>query len=124
MFNKCIFMGRLTRNPELKELESGHKVCKFSIAVNRTGKQDGADFFNLVAWDKTAEFISKYFTKGRVILCETHAQQRKFTGKDGKEVSITEYMVESAQFGDSKPSTTAEPAMTFDDNATDDELPW
>ena len=64
MLNKVILMGRLTADPELKHTPSNVAVCSFSLAVNRSFNKDETDFFDIVAWRNTAEFVSKYFTKG------------------------------------------------------------
>ena len=83
MLNKIILMGRLTRDPELRRTESGTAVCSFSIAVDRDFKSKNGeketDFIDIVAWRATAEFVSKYFTKGRMAVVEGRLQIRDWT---------------------------------------------
>lgn len=103
MYNKIILVGRLTRDPELKQTPNGKSVCSFSIAVNRNfGKE--TDFPNIVAWEKTAEFINKYFLKGSAILVEGELQSRKYTNKQGTEVTVWEVVASNARFVESKSS--------------------
>lgn len=82
-FNKVILIGNLTADPELRQTQAGTKVCSFSIAVNRKGKDAGCDFLNIVAWDKRAEFVVQWFKKGKPILVCGQLQQRKWTDKQG-----------------------------------------
>lgn len=105
MINKAILMGRLTRDPELRYTGSGTPVCSFSIAINN-GYGDNAhtDFINCVAWNKTAEFVSKYFTKGRMIIVIGRIQTRSWDGPDGKKNYATEVVASEVSFGESKRS--------------------
>lgn len=102
MFNKAILMGRLTRDPELKTTPSGVSVCTFSIAVDRRfqtkGEEKKTDFFNIVAWRQTGEFVSRYFSKGSLILVEGELQTRQYTNKDGVNVTVTEINAEQVSF--------------------------
>lgn len=106
MLNKIILMGRLTRDPELRRTGSGTAVASFSLAVDRDFKtQDGereTDFIDIVAWRSTAEFASKYFTKGRMAVLEGRMQVRDWTDKDGNKRRSTEVVAENIYFGDSK----------------------
>ena len=108
MLNKIILMGRLTRDPELRRTQSGTAVASFTLAVDRDYKaQDGdreTDFIDIVAWRSTAEFVSKYFTKGRMAVVEGRLQVRDWTDKDGNKRSSTEVLADSVYFGDSKRS--------------------
>lgn len=101
-FNRAILMGRLTRDPELKTTPSGVSVCTFSIAVDRRyqtkGEDRKADFFNIVAWRQTGEFVSRYFKKGNMILVEGELQTRQYTNKDGINVTVTEIVAEQVCF--------------------------
>ena len=114
MLNKIILMGRLTRDPELRRTRSGTAVTSFSLAVDRDYKaQDGereTDFIDIVAWRSTAEFVSKYFTKGRMAVVEGRLQVRDWTDKDGNKRSSTEVLADSVYFGDSKRSESGTPA--------------
>ena len=106
MLNKIILMGRLVKDPELRRTQSGTAVTSFRIAVDRDFKsQDGskqADFFDVVAWRNTAEFVSKYFTKGRMAVVEGRLQIRDWTDKDGGKRRSAEVIAENVYFGDSK----------------------
>lgn len=106
MLNKIILMGRLTRDPELRKTQSGTAVTSFSLAVDRDFKaQSGekeTDFIDVVAWRNTAEFVSKYFTKGRMAVVEGRLQIRDWTDKDGGKRRSAEVIAENVYFGDSK----------------------
>lgn len=86
MFNRIILMGRLTKDPELKNTQSGIPMCRFSIAVDRAyskGQEKQTDFIDITAWRQTAEFVAKYFTKGRMILVEGKLQNNNYTDQNG-----------------------------------------
>ena len=107
MLNHITLMGRLTRDPELRRTGTGVAVASFSIAVDRDfGGRDGGekktDFIDCVAWRQTGEFISKYFTKGRMIVVEGRLEMRDWTDKDGNKRRNAEVIVANAYFGDSK----------------------
>ena len=106
MLNKIILMGRLVKDPELRRTQSGTAVTSFRIAVDRDFKsQDGskqADFFDVVAWRGTAEFVSKYFTKGRMAVVEGRLQIRDWTDRDGGKRRSAEVIADNVYFGDSK----------------------
>ena len=106
MLNKIILMGRLTRDPELRKTGNGTAVTSFILAVDRDYKpQDGereTDFIDIVAWRGTGEFVSKYFTKGRMAVVEGRLQVRDWTDKDGAKRRNTEVIADSVYFGDSK----------------------
>ena len=107
MLNHITIMGRLTRDPELRRTGSGVAVASFCVAVDRdfAPKDSGekkADFINCVAWRATGEFISKYFTKGRMIVVEGRLEMRDWTDKDGNKRTSAEVVVSNAYFGDSK----------------------
>ena len=105
--NKVILMGRLTRDPEVRYTTTNNTlVCTFSLAVNRRFARQGADqtadFFNVVAWDKTGEFCSKYFKKGQQVGVVGRLQTRNYDDKDGKKVYVTEVVAEETYFADSR----------------------
>ena len=103
MINKAILMGRLTRDPELRHTGSGTPVCSFSIAIdNGYGENRQTDFINCVAWNKTAEFVEKYFTKGRMIIVDGRISTRTWEGQDGKKNYVTEVVANQVSFGESK----------------------
>ena len=103
--NKVIFMGRFTADPEMKTTQSGAVICNFTVAVDRRFKKDGqptADFFNCVAFGKTAEFVSKWFTKGKMILVEGSMQNRSWEDDKNNKHYRTELIVDSVYFCGSK----------------------
>lgn len=100
--NKVILGGRLTADIELKTTANGVSVCQFTIATNRRGKDAPADFFTCVAWRQTAEFISKYFSKGSSICVVGELQQRSWEDNNGGKRYATEVKVSEALFVDSK----------------------
>ena len=107
MLNHIVLMGRLTRDPELRRTNSGTAVASFTIAADRdfTGKDGGekeTDFIECVAWRNTAEFVSKYFSKGRMIVVSGRLQVRKWKTKEGKNRYSTEVVADNCYFGDSK----------------------
>ncbi len=106
MLNKIILMGRLTRDPELRRTGSGTAVTSFSLAVDRDFKSQSGeketDFIDIVAWRTTAEFVSKYFTKGRMAIVEGRLQIRDWTDKDGGKRRSAEVVADNVYFGDSK----------------------
>lgn len=106
MLNKVVIMGRLTKDPELRRTQSGVAVTSFRLAVDRDFKgQDGtkqADFFDVVAWRNTAEFVSKYFTKGRMAAVEGRLQARDWTDREGGKHIAIEIVADNVYFGDSK----------------------
>lgn len=103
MINKAILMGRLTRDPELRHTGSGTPVCSFTLAIdNGYGENRSTDFINCVAWNKTAEFVEKYFTKGRMIIVVGRIQTRTWEGADGKKNYATEVVASEVSFGESK----------------------
>ena len=106
MLNRVSIMGHLVRDPELRRTQSGIAVTTMSIAVDRDFKsQDGTkqtDFFDVVAWRGTAEFASRYFFKGRVMVVDGRLQTRKWTDRDGNKRTSVEIIADSIYFGDSK----------------------
>lgn len=100
--NRVDLVGRLTRDPELRHTSSGRAVCQINLAINRTfTNQNGereADFINVVVWDKQAENVCKYVSKGRLVSVEGRLQSRSYDDKDGKKVYVTEVIANSVQF--------------------------
>ena len=139
-YNKVILLGRLTADPQLKQTPSGKKVTSFCIAVDSKRKDDSgmyiSDFFNIVAWEKTAEFITKYFGKGKEIFIDGCLQSRSWE-KNGEKRYTLEVLVESVRFVGSKTTTqpadsgpyTSDPLSTNDaraelEEASDEDLPF
>ncbi len=106
MLNKIIIMGRLARDPELRRTQSGVSVTSFRIACDRDFKSQSGeketDWIDVVAWRNTAEFVSKYFTKGRMAIVEGRLQTRDWTDKDGNKRTAVEVVADNVYFGDSK----------------------
>ena len=121
MLNRTIIMGRMTRDPELRKTQSGTSVASFTLAVERNRKnQDGTrktDFLDVVAWRGTAEYVCKYFSKGRMAIVEGSLQMREWKDRDGNNRHSIEIMADNVYFGDSKrDGNTAAPADPADEN--------
>jgi single-strand DNA-binding protein len=110
MLNKIIVMGRLTHDPELRRTGSGTPVCSFSIACDRDFKSQSGeketDFFDVVAWRATGEFVNKCFTKGRMVVVEGRLQIREWQDKKGNKRRSAEINADNVYFGDSRPTQT------------------
>lgn len=109
MLNEIILQGRLTDSPELKTTNSGKSVTSFSLAVERdfsTGDDKETDFINIVAWNKTAEFITRYFTKGKQMLVKGSLQMRKYETQNGEKRTITEVLADKVYFCGDKEKTS------------------
>lgn len=142
MFNLVVLTGRLTADPELRYTANNTPVTSFSIAVNRrykAGEESQADFINIVAWRQTAEFVTKYFSKGSMIGIEGSIQTRKYVDKDtGKNRTAFEVIANNVQFVESKRDSSAaaggDQAPSFSNvganefveinNDSDDDLPF
>mgnify|MGYP002093714931 CR=1 FL=1 len=102
MLNRVILMGRITADPELKTTNTGVSVTSFSIAVDRNyvkqGEERKADFFNIVCWRSTAEFVCRYFGKGSLIAVEGQLQSRQFQAKDGSNRYVVEVVADNVSF--------------------------
>ena len=106
MLNRIIIMGRLTRDPELRHTQTGTAVASFTLAVDRDFKdkstgERSTDFIDVVAWRQTGEFVSRYFTKGRMAVVEGRLQIRDWTDKDGGKRRSAEIVADNVYFGDS-----------------------
>ena len=115
MLNHIVLMGRLTRDPELRRTQSGIAVASFTLAVDRdfSGRDGGerqTDFIDCVAWRNTAEFVSKYFAKGRMAVVSGRLQLRDWTANDGSKRRSAEVVVDNVYFGDSKRDGGAAPS--------------
>ena len=125
MLNYFVGMGRMTKDPELRRTGSGTSVCSFTLAVDRDFKsQNGekeTDFIEVVAWKNTAEFVSKYFAKGRMAVVEGRLQMRDWTDQNGNKRRNAEIIANSVYFGDSKSEnkTTAQNFGALNDRMGD-----
>ena len=131
--NKVILMGRLTKDPEIRYTNVNNTmVATFSLAVNRRFWKEGqADFIQIVVWDKKAEFVQKYFTKGMQVAVVGSIQTRAYDDKDGKRVYVTEVIAEEVYFAESRKAEASEPAEENPflppyeyGQVTDDDLPF
>ncbi len=117
MLNHITIMGRLTRDPELRRTGTGLAVASFTVAVDRdwpnkeTGEKE-TDFIDCVAWRQTGEFVSKYFTKGSMIVVSGRLQIRPWVDKDGNKRKSAEIVAENVYFGESKKKEETKPATT------------
>lgn len=107
MLNRIIIMGRMTKDPELRRTNSGTPVTSFTLAVDRDFKdkqtnEKGVDFIDCVSWRNTAEFVSKYFGKGRMAVVEGRLQIREWTDNNGNKRRNAEIVADNVYFGDSK----------------------
>ena len=140
MLNKIFLMGRLTRDPELRRTQTGTPVASFSLAVDRDFKdkatgERSTDFIDVVAWRQTAEFVSRYFTKGRMAVVEGRLQIRDWTDKDGGKRRSAEVIADGIYFAGAKSTPPSEgnadegtlpppPAGDLQDLDDDGELPF
>lgn len=131
MLNKCFLMGRLTKDPEIRRTNGGTAVTSFTLAVDRDFKTNGeknTDFIEVVVWRNTAEFVSKYFSKGRMAIVEGRLQIRDWTDKNGNKRRTAEVVADNVYFGDSKRENKEEPEYKQADLAEiseeDGELPF
>lgn len=129
--NFIALSGRLTAAPEIRTTESGKKVASFSIAVDRpfNGNESQADFIEIVAWEKKAEFAEKYLGKGRKVIVTGRLQIRTWKAKDGTSRKTAEVIADQVEFADSKPNGTnpvnvEPPPANFDVIDPTDELPF
>ncbi len=120
MLNHIVIMGRLTRDPELRRTASGIACTSFTLAVDRDygpkdGGEKGCDFIECIAWRQTGEFVSKYFTKGRMAIVSGRLEIRDWTDKEGNKRKTAEVIATNVYFGDSKreSSNVAAPANSY-----------
>ena len=131
MINKAILMGRLTRDPVIRHTDSGKAVCNFTVAIeNGYGEEKSTDFISCVAWNKTAEFVDKYFAKGRMIIVVGRIRTRTWEDRDGKKNYVTEVIASEVAFGESKKDAATNSAGhtaagdDFTPIDSDDDLPF
>ena len=116
MLNHIVLMGRLTRDPELRRTGSGVAVASFTLAVdrdfgNRESGEKETDFIDIVAWRSTAEFVSKYFAKGRMAVVTGRLQIRNWQDKEGNKRRSAEVVADNVYFGDSKRDNASNPSF-------------
>ena len=107
--NKVFLSGNLTRDPEIRYTQNGMAYARMGIAINRKYKEkESVDFFNLVAWNKTAEFCGRYLTKGSRVIVEGNLRTNSYENKDGTKVNTVEIWVDNIEFADNKRSTSGD----------------
>lgn len=131
MLNKGILMGRLTRDPELRHTQSGTAVCSFTLAVDRDRKgpngEKQTDFIDCVAWDKRAEFVAQWFSKGMMVIVVGRIQSRKWQDQNGNNRTAIELNCEEVSFGEPKKNreqNSGNSDFIPTDEADDDEPPF
>ena len=123
--NTISISGRLTKDVELRVTNTGKPVATFTLAVDRDGKDAGTDFINCVAWSHTAEFVSKWFTKGSPAIVIGRLQTRSYEDKNGNKRTATEVVANSVYFaGDKKNDNTEYTAAQFEEISDEDTLPF
>lgn len=127
--NKVIIMGRLTRDPELKNPGTNSEVCSFSVAVDRKFKRDGepeVDFLNVVTFGKTAQFVSKWFSKGKLILVCGRIQVRNWEDKNGNKRTAFDILADEVSFAGDKQKTitTGDVSLADFQEDEDGEVPF
>lgn len=124
MLNRCIIMGRLTYDPELRHTQAGKSVTSITLAVDRDFKgkngEKETDFIDIVAWGNTAEFLCNYFSKGRMAVAEGRLQIRDWTDKDGGKRRSAEIVADHVYFADSKRDQEAAAPQAFEELDEDD----
>ena len=115
MINKVILMGRLTADPELKQTSNGISICRFTVAVNRSyaDKQTGerqTDFISVTSWRSTADFVARYFSKGRMIIVEGSLRNNDYTDKNGIKHYSMEVMADNVTFGETRGQSNSAPS--------------
>lgn len=114
--NEIILMGRITKDLEVRQTTTGLPVLQFTMAVDRPGKDKQTDFINCVAWRQTAEFIARYFGKGRLILVTGRLQIRSYEDRDGNKRTAAEVIVNEAHFtGERRETNVSGPQSGFDE---------
>ena len=98
MINHVTLHGRFTDVPQLRKTNSGKSVCSFTLAVDKVKREDPADFINCVAWERTAEFVTNYFTRGQEAAIEGRLANRKYEDRDGNKRYVTEVIVQTIDF--------------------------
>lgn len=129
MLNNVVLMGRLTKDPELRQTPQGVSVAQFSLAVDRNyskGEEKQTDFINIIAWRNTADFVSKYFTKGQLVAIRGRLQTRKWQDQSGQKRYATDVVADEVFFAESKGKTeqTNENPIMEGFSVSDDNLPF
>jgi len=126
--NVVVLMGRLAADPELKTTQSGKSVTSFRIAVNRRYEKNAADFIDIVVWEKTAEFVTRYFSKGSMIAVQGRIQTRNYEDKNGNKRTAFEVVADNVSFtggkSESAPQAAQNVSVEVDDEPGEGDLPF
>lgn len=125
--NKVFLIGNLTKDPELKETQSGISVCNFSIAVKRRYAKDGeqeTDFFNCKAWRGLADIIAQYCSKGKKVAVSGRIEMRQYEGNDGAKKTATEVVVEEVEFLSQKANDEPKKKAAMEEFDDDEDIPF
>ena len=125
--NLAILMGRLTKDPDISTSQNGTQIARYTLAIDRIGKDQGADFISCVAFNKSAEFAEKYLKKGTKIAIEGMIRTGSYTNKDGQKVYTTDVIVNRQEFAESKgevKETKPEDGFMSIPGGIDDEIPF
>ena len=122
MLNQIVIQGRLTKDPELRTTQSGVGVATFTVAVDRDYQKEAVDFFAVTAWRQTAEFVSKYFQKGQMVVVSGKMQSRKWEDRDGNKRTAWEIQAENVYFGESRREKS--PDVHVEEIEDDEEMPF
>lgn len=120
MLNRCVLIGRLTKDPELRYTQSGKAVCTFTLAVDRRWEK-ATDFINIIVWNKAGESCANYLNKGKLAAVDGELHIRSYETKDGRKATATEVVADQVRFLSPK---TAEDSLPESLPPTDDELPF
>jgi single-strand DNA-binding protein len=124
MLNKCILIGRLTRNPEMKSTNNGTVVGNFTIACDRKFNKDETDFIQVVVWKKLAENVNRFTKKGSLVAVDGRLQVRSYENQEGRTVWVTEVVADDVRFLDSKWNDSEQPATDNNKQRTEDIDPF
>lgn len=124
--NKVILIGRLTKDPDVRRSQEGKAIARYTLAVDRWGKEKAADFIQCVAFDKKGEFAEQYFRKGMKIAITGRIQTGKYTNKDGQTVYTTDVIIDDQEFCESKGTHPQEAQQTDGSVSVPDDFrpPW
>ena len=124
--NKVFLIGRLSRDPELRHTSNGTAVCQINVAISRPvaqGKEPETDFINVTVWNKPAENVARYLSKGRQIAVEGRIQTRSYDNNEGKKTYVTEVIASNVEFLGSASDNSRTSAPSMDENPFDTDMP-
>ena len=125
--NKVVLIGRLSRDPELRHTGNGTAVCQINVAISRPvsqGREPETDFINVVVWNKQAENVARYLSKGRQVAIEGRIQTRSYDNNEGKKTYVTEVIANNVEFLGSAGDNGRQPSMQSNENPFDVDMPF